>query len=170
MNEMTEEQKSAHFDTWQHIHEVQKLIFNFINKLNFRALVHDYSKMQNPEMETFAKFTPLLKNTIYGTEEYKKILHEMGDAIDCHYYHNRHHPEYYLNGINGMDLVDLIEMLCDWKAASKRTKDSNFEKSLEINKERFKISDQLFQILKNTVNNYWNHEKQLQNTLKDLIS
>ena len=33
---------------------------------------------------------------------------------------NRHHPEYYEDGIAGMTLVDLEEMLSDWEAASHR--------------------------------------------------
>ena len=37
---------------------------------------------------------------------------------------NRHHPEHFgEDGIRGMNLPDVVEMLCDWKAASERTKD-----------------------------------------------
>lgn len=58
------------------------------------------------------------------------------------------------NGINDMDLVDLMEMICDWKAASKRHNDGNILKSLELNKDRFHIDAQLYSILKNTVDRY----------------
>ena len=40
--------------------------------------------------------------------------------------------EIYANGVAGMDILDLVEMLCDWKAASERTKDGDFQKSIEI--------------------------------------
>jgi len=50
-----------------------------------------------------------------------------------------------------MSLLDVIEMLCDWKAASERTKQGSIAQSLAHNKERFGISDQLFSILTNTV-------------------
>jgi hypothetical protein len=53
--------------------------------------------------------------------------------------------------INGMSLLDVLEMLADWKAAGMRHADGSIEQSLEINRERFEISDQLFEILKNTV-------------------
>ena len=43
-------------------------------------------------------------------------------AIDHHYANNRHHPEHWPNGINDMTLMDLIEMLADWKAATARNK------------------------------------------------
>ncbi len=54
------------------------------------------------------------------------------------------------SGINGMSLLDLIEMLCDWKAAGERHADGSMERSLTINRERFKISPQLQSILENT--------------------
>jgi len=71
-------------------------------------------------------------------------------ALDHHYANNRHHPEYFDNGVNGMTLVDLIEMLADWKAAGERHADGSLDRSLIIQKERFDISDQLNDILTNT--------------------
>jgi len=50
-----------------------------------------------------------------------------------------------------MSLVDLIEMLCDWKAASLRGGD-DFKKTLEISLARFECDDQLSSIIKNTAN------------------
>lgn len=52
--------------------------------------------------------------------------------------------------VDGMSLLDLLEMLCDWKAAGERHADGSIEKSLQINKKRFAISDQLNAILRNT--------------------
>ena len=52
--------------------------------------------------------------------------------------------------VNGMSLLDVLEMLADWKAAGMRHADGNLATSLEINHKRFKISDQLQQILINT--------------------
>ena len=69
-----------------------------------------------------------------------------------------HHPNYYDDGIKGMDLVDIMEMVCDWKAASMRHNDGDIDKSLEINQKRFGYSDELKQIMKNTINNYFNEE------------
>jgi hypothetical protein len=53
-------------------------------------------------------------------------------------------------GINGMSLFDLLEMLCDWKAAGERHADGCVKRSLKVNKERFKLSDQLASVLHNT--------------------
>ena len=49
-----------------------------------------------------------------------------------------------------MTLVDIIQMLADWKAASERQKDGNLLLSIEKNAQRFHIDDQLKQILINT--------------------
>lgn len=55
------------------------------------------------------------------------------------------------SSINNMNLVDLVEMLCDWKAASERHNDGNINKSIETNCKRFGLSPQLANIFYNTV-------------------
>ena len=75
----------------------------------------------------------------------------MKPALDHHYAVNSHHPEFYADGIRGMSLLDITEMLCDWKAAALRHADGNILKSIEINQKRFGYSDELKQILFNTV-------------------
>jgi len=49
-----------------------------------------------------------------------------------------------------MNLVDFVEMFLDWRAATERHEDGNIFKSIEINKDRFEISEQLCEILRNT--------------------
>ena len=56
-----------------------------------------------------------------------------------------------LTANDGMDLYDIIEMFCDWKAASKRNVDGSISKSIEIGQKRFNMSGQLVKIFKNTV-------------------
>lgn len=55
------------------------------------------------------------------------------------------------SNIKGMSLLDLLEMLCDWKAATLRHNDGDILRSIEINQKRFGYSDELKQILLNTV-------------------
>lgn len=56
------------------------------------------------------------------------------------------------SGVDGMTLLDVLEMLIDWKAATERMKNGgDIRKSLEINRERFKLSPQLTAILANTI-------------------
>ena len=72
-------------------------------------------------------------------------------AIEHHYANNRHHPEHWPNGIDDMTLLDLVEMLVDWKAATVRNKNGNIRKSVEHNSKRFNMSPQLTKIFENTV-------------------
>ena len=51
-----------------------------------------------------------------------------------------------------MNLLDIIEMYCDWIAAGERHKDGSIAKSIEVNKDRFKLTPQLVSILCNTEN------------------
>jgi len=136
--------------TQAHIEKVRKYIRFFTDKLTTRGEMHDASKMVSPEIELFAEHTENLSKIEYGSEEYKKELEELKPALDHHYSHNRHHPQYHKDGVSGMNLLDIMEMLCDWKASSERQKNGNLLKSIEINAERFNIDKQLMQILINT--------------------
>ena len=137
-------------DTLLHIKRVSELMTQASCELIRRANVHDNSKLESPEKEFFDEFTPNLKASTYGSDEYKGFLKELKVGLDHHYANNSHHPEHYENGVNGFDLFDLIEMFFDWKAATERHADGNIYKSIEINKNRFEISDQICLIFKNT--------------------
>jgi hypothetical protein len=57
-------------------------------------------------------------------------------GLKHHYAYNRHHQEFFgEDGVDGMTLVDLIEMLPDWKAATERHDDGDLAKSLEIHRQ-----------------------------------
>jgi hypothetical protein len=140
----------SRFDTLAHSRLVGELIGEIIHELIHRSYQHDLSKTLPPEVEVFDVVTPRLEKLTYGSEEYKASLEEMGDALLHHYAQNRHHPEYYDNGINDMTLIDLVEMFADWKAATERHADGDLAKSLVIQRERFVIDSQLFKILVNT--------------------
>lgn len=137
-------------DTLLHIKRVSELMTEASIELINRANVHDNSKLESPEKEMFDEFTPKLKDCTYGSEEYKGYLSGLKVALDHHYANNSHHPEHYENGVNGFDLFDLMEMFFDWKAATERHADGNIYKSIEINKERFNLSDQTCDMFVNT--------------------
>lgn len=137
-------------DTMKHIENVRKYIRFFIDCLVGRAEEHDRLKLEPPEVDIFTEFTPKLAESTYGSDEYNKFLNEMSVALEHHYANYRHHPEHFEHGINDMNLVDIVEMLCDWKAASLRHNDGNLLKSIEINARRFGYDDQLKRIFLNT--------------------
>ena len=53
--------------------------------------------------------------------------------------------------IDGMNLLDLLEMFCDWKAASLRHADGDIADSIVKNTKRFSLSPQIVRIMQNTV-------------------
>lgn len=152
---MTQELLLHDSETLKHVNDVRGNISLVVEQLVKRAQVHDASKFEEPERSVFAANTPKLAKTEYGTPEYTTLLGEVKVAIDHHYSKNTHHPEHWPNGIDDMDLLDLVEMLSDWAAATKRNKNGNIHKSIEINTDRFKISPQLSKIFTNTVNRYF---------------
>lgn len=143
------EQKAYNFETMQHIERVRNLLNNVIIMLLKRGENHDQSKLESPEAEIFAKARPLSEIS-FGSAEYNDSLKEVKTALEHHYARNRHHPQHFENGVNDMTLIDLIEMLVDWKASSERHNDGNILKSITINSGKFNIGDQLTQILTNT--------------------
>jgi hypothetical protein len=136
--------------TENHRVHVCALLLKFVAALQNRGEHHDRSKLEDPELSLFAEWGPKLSQMEYGSEEYKVALDKMWMALRHHYWNNRHHPEHFQNGVDGMDLIDLIEMVIDWKAASLRMKDGDFLGSLETNRERFHLSSQLVRIIANT--------------------
>lgn len=146
-------------ETRDHIDRVRFFLIDAVDNLVERAAKHDQSKLLEPELAAFDIATPKLAELEYGSEEYKQSLRELGPALQHHYEHNDHHPEHYDRGVNEMSLMALIEMLCDWRAASERTKQrtddpelvKTFAAGLAHNFERYGIEPQLAAVLLATV-------------------
>lgn len=145
-------------ETQKHIETVRKYIRFMIDKIEMRGVKHDASKLESPEVEAFAELTPKLASTTYGSPEYTAFLEKLKPALDHHYAANRHHPQHFVNGVNDMTLIDIIEMFCDWKASTLRQNDGNLLKSIETNAERFDFDGQLKQIMINTARMLDEHE------------
>ena len=136
--------------TRDHIDDVQGNLRWFSDRLTTRGAKHDRSKLVSPEVEWFAQNNHKLGSLVYGTPEYVANLGALGDGLEHHYAKNRHHPEHFEDGINDMNLVDIVEMFCDWRASTTRNKNGNLLRSIETNADRFHIDSQLKQILINT--------------------
>jgi len=155
---MTTEQETTNYYTMLHIQRVRNLLNLFASELLTRGELHDQSKLQSPEVEVLTENTSKLKGLTYGSKEYVDQMKtdSMKTYLDHHYANNRHHPQHHKRGVNDMTLVDVLEMLVDWKAASERHNDGNILKSIEINgrPDRFDLSPQLIQILENTAKTF----------------
>jgi hypothetical protein len=141
---------SSRKDTVKHIRQVRKNIGIVILNLIQRAVSHDKAKLHSPEKDFFDEYTPKLAGSTYGSDEYKRNLKGLKAALDHHYALNRHHPEHFEDGIKGMNLVDILEMFCDWYAATKRHNDGDMLRSIAINQGRFGYSDDVKAVFENT--------------------
>lgn len=140
-------------DTLDHIMLVQAYIASAINILMERMREHDQSKLGPEEKPYFDAETHLLATLEFGTKEYSDSIHRIKPALEHHYANNPHHPQFYgPQGVDGMNLFDLIEMFFDWKASGERTKTGNIYKSIQINKGRkaVNLSEQVAKIFVNT--------------------
>ena len=145
-------EKSSIEDTLKHKKVITELMSQVITELLYRAVVHDNAKMEDPELSLFDTYTPKLAKSTYNSEEYKTFLENMKPALDHHYARYRHHPEHFKNGCRDMNIIDVIEMLVDWKAATLRHNDGNILKSLEVNRTRFSLDEvSLYDVLINSL-------------------
>jgi len=151
MSETDQKQAATNNETRKHIAMVGAYLSLVVGILQQRAANHDKTKLEEPELPLFTEYTEKLAGCTYGSDEYKGFLEGLKPALDHHYSRNRHHPEHFLNGIDDMNLIDVMEMICDWKAATLRHNDGNILKSIDINTKRFNIAPQLANILRNTV-------------------
>lgn len=138
--------------TRKHIQRVQELLHDTaIVELMKRSRLHDLSKFEDIERIPLDKMQELIEKegqAQFGTPEYKKRTDLLGEMITHHRANNSHHPEYYEDGVNGMDLFDVMEMFFDWKAASERGEDSCMRLGAACDK--YEIDPQLRKILYNT--------------------
>ncbi|MCP4934852.1 MAG: hypothetical protein GY927_11770 [bacterium] len=132
-----------------HINLVQNHMSNVVSRLIDRLANHDMSKYSQEEIGLVLG-KPAFDKLEYMSDEERAALASVKDSVQHHYKRNQHHPEHYADGINGMSLLDLMEMACDWKAASEMSENGSYLNSIMHNTERFDMSLELRHILMNT--------------------
>jgi hypothetical protein len=141
-------------ETREHIAEVAARLDAVCAELRRRGERHDASKLGPQEKPFFDAAGPSLRAHVYQSEDYIATLKTLEPALNHHYANNSHHPQHYAEGIAGMDLIDLVEMYCDWAAATLRSKDGDLARSIELNIERFVIEEPLASLLRNTLKRF----------------
>lgn len=120
----------------RHSDLVSRYLRQLAAELELRAATHDMSKFSHDEFDGFVRINRIARECEYGSPEYKQSIAKE-NAVALHYSRNRHHPEYHEGGTEDMSLIDIIEMVADWKAASITYRQTALEKSLELQEERF---------------------------------
>jgi hypothetical protein len=141
----------SNYATSEHIREVCKNIHKLVKMLLDRADIHDNSKFEHPEVDPFSLTFASLHGPTYASSEYEsRKVGELKVALDHHYANNRHHPQHFKEGVKDMNLVDILEMFCDWLAASKRHANGNIRISIEKNSDKYHMGSVLTRIFENT--------------------
>lgn len=136
------------------VHKLWVLFYTmkFSALLVFNAILHDLCKFSFTETRQFSTVSGKLRHMEFGTAEYhdNKRKH-LQSALRHHYLVSDHHPEHFEHGICEMSMINFIEMLVDWKASAKRSKDGDIYQSIAVGTTRFNMPVELAQIMCNTV-------------------
>ena len=138
-------------DVIRHVSEVQENIEEMAHDLKVRSIKHDRSKFDDPEFSTFVRTRPEFKVANYGTPEYEAVIEKARVGVDHHYANNRHHTAHHPNGVKDMNLLDLLEMLADWRAASRRSPNLSFTDSLPRAFKKYRMDESLQRLICNTI-------------------
>lgn len=128
----------------QHVSMVQALLRKVAHRLLERADAHDLSKLAEDELEGMARIS---QNKL-GSPEYVSAL--SSPVVKLHWSRNSHHPEHFAQGFKDMSVLDVIEMVCDWKATNivRGRGYLEWEKSVDIMAERLQLSVQEYYFVK----------------------
>ena len=137
-----------------HINRVQKWIGKFSSILFIRGVNHDKSKLCEPELSLWKKMDEEPRYP-YGTLKYKEKLNRYKEVFQHHYMHNKHHPEHWSGYYSEMDLMDVIEMLCDWLGYKEDITLKEAETLVNQQCERYGFNDTFRHLLYNTLKNYF---------------
>ena len=147
---MTSEEIRVVQSIYEHQQKVASVMRQVIHELVTRALTHDASKFTTQELRDNLVTLPdkwelQTKGHGYHSPEQEQHRARFAAEIARHRKANRHHPEYHVNGVNDMDLIDLIEMLCDWYVSA-----SDIDQSIRENSQDYEIPPHISRILENT--------------------
>lgn len=146
--DMTPHEAAGAIETFRHKARVAELLSDVSGEIRQRAIVHDNSKVEGDALTGFGDANIDIRTVKYGGAMYEKAEDELHALKQAHYKQSRHHPEFYTAGIGDMGLLDLIEMLADWKAANERVLDNGkFVDSMEYNRDKFCIPASLMTVL-----------------------
>lgn len=127
--------------TIEQIRIVQQLLASGQIELLNRQLNHDRSKLNNPE------WSRVLHK--FDKEEFPMSEQDLDQAKHHHYAHNRHHPQKFENGIDDMNIFDIVEMIIDWIGDAYADKE-DVKDTIKRKAEEYNINPQLINIFLNT--------------------
>ena len=147
-----------------HVSEVQENLEIMASELRKRGFAHDRTKFQETEFDAFCSTREKFKKANYGSPEYQECIDIIKPAIDHHYQNNRHHTKYHKNGFRDMTLIDVLEMIADWKAAARRSPDKpHLIDTLNDAFKKYEIGEEMQGFIRRTVYALWQEGKEVEN-------
>ena len=147
-------------DTRKHQQIVSRLLIHAAQRLLKRAMVHDETKLHEPERSAYIEPVYALntEEVPYGSDRYKELTAQMGKGWEHHKAFNDHHIEFFLpwavetlnDPIRQLDMFILLEMCCDWIAAAQR-RGNEPGLALKAMAEKYPMDEQLQQLIRNTL-------------------
>lgn len=122
----------------QHTAHLRATLGRIVALIQHRADTHDLSKLNNDEFEGFARINRVAREQKFGSPEYIESMRQEKPTLDLHFSRNRHHAErprlmgeaaetarglpddstyWQAHGEAEMTWLDIVEMVCDWRAA-----------------------------------------------------
>ena len=133
-----------------HIEGVKNYLKVISILLDSRGLMHDSTKKSDEEYNYYKMANSVNRNDFKTYEEYLDYVKPtLNKGLKHHYENNRHHPEYHKNGVDDMNLIDILEMVADWKISIEQN-GKNVEEEIQYNFKKYNISEQLQKIILNT--------------------
>jgi hypothetical protein len=103
------------FRSWlRHTAFLRSALGRVVAELSRRSQEHDLSKLSDDEFAGFCRINAAARINKFGSPEYAEGMRRERGVIDTHFSRNSHHPEG-----REQSFLDVIEMVCDWWAASK---------------------------------------------------
>jgi len=141
-----------HIRVFKHRAILGRFMLRVCLRLLKRAWRHDLSKYNPRECHDLVLARHKYAGVIPSSPEYIKSLELVTSSLDYHFQANSHHPEHFMlidnqffglgASVEGMPLLDVIEMLCDWKANSvSRSPGESFASIIRIQKEKYNITE-----------------------------
>ena len=130
-----------------HVYDFQEAINTICKALTTRAKTHDASKLKEPELTQYTEAAEKLEKFKPGSSDYLKIRDKYAIILSKHFTKNSHHPEHFKNGFNDMSILDLVDVLVDWKLDCG---DGDWNKFVDDRRDYYGMSDQVVQIFKNS--------------------
>lgn len=154
---MSNEESETERYVKQHICNVRKYLSYFSRIVYNRGVEHDQSKLMEPELSLWKKMDeePRYPYSIDPNSEYQKKLERHKTVFELHWRNNRHHPEHFHGWYTEMDLVDLIEFMCDNISYKQNLTFEECERLIKDQCARYNFPDILQNILLNTLSNHF---------------